>query len=247
MELLVVIAIIGVLAALTLPNIKGFTQSNVMNGATRQVLDDLALARQRAISERTTVYVLFSPPLDPAVNPPASFSYLNPFPAQKELLLTRQYNSYALYAERSVGDQPGVENWHPRYLTDWRTLPEGVFFAKQKFFGVPSDVRIQKFNYYQFYYPDPQLSPGKLSFPFIAFSPQGGLDSEKMVGGVSTDNMAVIPLARGSYFLNRDVNGYVWGPADPVESPPDNSITNYNHIVIDGLTGRARVERVQIQ
>src|SRR6266576_5186588 len=61
-ELLVVMAIIGLLAAIGLPAIKGFGKGTGLAGAQRQLLDDLALARLRAISGRTTVYMVFVPP-----------------------------------------------------------------------------------------------------------------------------------------------------------------------------------------
>src|SRR5438094_9578203 len=61
-ELLVVMAIIGVLAAIGLPALKGFGKGTGMAGAQRQLLDDLAFARLRAISGRTTIYMVFVPP-----------------------------------------------------------------------------------------------------------------------------------------------------------------------------------------
>src|SRR5204863_9333530 len=61
-ELLVVMAIIGVLATIGLPAIKGFGKGTGMAGAQRQLLDDLAFARLRAISGRTTIYMVFVPP-----------------------------------------------------------------------------------------------------------------------------------------------------------------------------------------
>src|SRR6266581_9025829 len=61
-ELLVVMAIIGLLAAIGLPALKGFGKGTGLAGAQRQLLDDLALARLRAISGRTTVYMVFVPP-----------------------------------------------------------------------------------------------------------------------------------------------------------------------------------------
>src|SRR5882672_626235 len=61
-ELLVVMAIIGVLAAIGLPALKGFGKGTGLAGAQRQLLDDLAFARLRAISGRTTIYMVFVPP-----------------------------------------------------------------------------------------------------------------------------------------------------------------------------------------
>src|SRR5437016_11503932 len=59
-ELLVVISIVGLLAAVAVPVVNNF-KPNVVAGATRQLLDDVARARQLAISQRTTVYMVFVP------------------------------------------------------------------------------------------------------------------------------------------------------------------------------------------
>src|ERR1043166_1086048 len=62
LELLIVLAILGLLATLSLPAIKHIRQSNTMVAAGRQLVDDLSLARARAVAERTTVHVVFVPP-----------------------------------------------------------------------------------------------------------------------------------------------------------------------------------------
>src|SRR5689334_871365 len=74
-ELLVVIAIIGILASVGIPAIKGMSKTNGIAAADRQLLDDLAYARQRAMADHTPVYVVFIPPsvinftpTDPGVN-----------------------------------------------------------------------------------------------------------------------------------------------------------------------------------
>src|SRR5262245_13386560 len=59
-ELLTVIAILGILAAIALPTINAF-KPNPLAAASRQLLDDLAYARRRAIADHTTVYVVFMP------------------------------------------------------------------------------------------------------------------------------------------------------------------------------------------
>src|SRR5258706_1781270 len=62
LELLVVIAIIAMLSALAVPAIRALTRSNTIASANRQLLDDIALARQRAINEHSIVHVVFVPP-----------------------------------------------------------------------------------------------------------------------------------------------------------------------------------------
>src|SRR6185436_4015834 len=96
-------------------------QSNVMASASQQLLSDFALARQTAIRERTTVHVVFVPP-----NVGGLAYKTGDFRDSKTWtnLLTHPYTTYALFAERTVGGQPGQP--HYRYLGPWRTLPEGV-------------------------------------------------------------------------------------------------------------------------
>ena len=69
-ELLVVLAIIGILAAIGLPALRGMTRSHAIIAANRQFLDDLALARQTAIAQHTTVYMVFVPSNVGSVAPP---------------------------------------------------------------------------------------------------------------------------------------------------------------------------------
>src|SRR5580704_4275477 len=58
-ELLVVISIMGVIAALAVPAMKNLGKANVQASAARQLLDDVGRARQLAISDHTTVYMIF--------------------------------------------------------------------------------------------------------------------------------------------------------------------------------------------
>src|ERR1035441_7575307 len=60
-ELLVVISIMGLLAALAVPALKNLGKSNVQVSAARQLLDDVGRARQLAIIQHTTVYMVFVP------------------------------------------------------------------------------------------------------------------------------------------------------------------------------------------
>ena len=223
-ELLVVLTIIGIVAAMVLPSMR--KKNTAMPAANRQLLDDLSLARQRAINGRATVYVVFAPPL--RKNSQSVFDPLSD--ADKQTLLTGQYTSYALFTPRSVGAQPGTEN--PRYLTPWKSLPEGVFVATNKFFEDFNGVG--PFAYTRTI-PVPAVTNGVYPLvPFIAFDYQG-----RVVGGD-----AIIPLARGSIFYPRKADGkfdLTDFTVDVVENPRGNSISNWNHVRIDFLTGRAKV------
>ena len=236
-EMLVVIAIIGLLAAIGLPAIKGLLKSNVTTAATRQLQDDVALARQRAISGHTDVYLVFIPP-SIANFPLASLTDLNNRKVFTNLF-SGQYTTYALFSFRGVGEQPGRLN--PRYLTQWKTLPEGMFIAASKFASYNSTMP----DYSRAYptnkpFPFPlATNTTQLNLPYIGFDYQGRLISGRD---------EIIPLARGSIFYDRDANGnLVIGPADVKETPPGNSITSSNQIHIEWLTGRARVESQPVQ
>ncbi len=70
LELLMVIAIMGILAALALPTLRGL-KPNAKVATTRELLDAVGRARQLALSQRTTVYMVFLPTNfwnDPAYN-----------------------------------------------------------------------------------------------------------------------------------------------------------------------------------
>ena len=250
MELLIVISIIGILSAVALPAIRGMKQSNVINAANRQLLDDLALARQFAIKNRSEVCVLFAPPIDnrPSIMPPP------PPPEDPDPLILGQCVSYRLFARRTVGDQPGRPM--ARYLTGWRDLPGGVFIATNKFrLELPNDdpltlplwtiagrMDMRTFQVEEFPYPS-STNGFRTKLCYIAFDPQGRLSSRD----TTPDGRAIIPLARGGVLHGRDDNGYFWELADLKETPDGNSTNNHNFIVINALTGRARVERPEVQ
>jgi prepilin-type N-terminal cleavage/methylation domain-containing protein len=243
LELLVVIAIIGLLTTLALPHLKGITRSNIMASANQQLLDDLALARQRAISGRSIVSVVFMPAVDPNQS---LYSFLSA--TQQNQILPQQYTAYTLFAERTVGDQPGRPN--KRYLTTWKTLPDGVFIATNKFLIVPyykftnasgQVLEVDRFDYKEFPYPSGD-SQQTLSLPYISFDQQG-----RLLAGSSPLGNCVIPLARGGIFLDRDpgTGALSWTPATPRESGGNNSQdpNTYDEIIIDAVTGRAVVDR----
>ncbi|HUB87021.1 MAG TPA: type II secretion system protein, partial [Verrucomicrobiae bacterium] len=60
-EMLMVIVIIGILAGLAVPALKNLGKLESNAGAARQLLDDVGRARQLAIANHTTVYMIFVP------------------------------------------------------------------------------------------------------------------------------------------------------------------------------------------
>ena len=100
--MLVVISILGLLAGLAVPAIKNLGKSNVNASAGRQLLDGVSRARQLALSQRTTVYMVFIPTnfwdyLPTGTTPTAAMTNL----------CDKQLSGYVFVTLRSVGDQPG--------------------------------------------------------------------------------------------------------------------------------------------
>jgi len=259
LELLVVISILGIIAALTVPALKNFGKSDVNISASRQLLDGVARARQLAISQRTTIYMVFVPtnfwviPGTPNLNT-AWFNLLTP--AQQTAatnLCSSQLSGYNFAAYGAMGDQPGQHAWH--YLAPWQVLPDGAFIAMQKF-AEPSNSfytitdPVNNSIFYNIYgfgtnntIPFPtETSASGVSLPCIAFNYLGQLVSGRD---------EYIPLAHGSVLpaINASTkalqigNLTQIGNPDVLEMPPGNS-TNiaYNIVHIDWLTGRAVLE-----
>jgi len=141
-ELLVVISIMALIASLAVPALKNLGRSNIRTSANRQMLDDLGRARQLAIGQHTTVYMVFVP---------TNFFNLNnvngqnlvsgvgglPSPDQQTAMTTLsnlvnlQLTGYNFLSFGQVGDQPGQHSW--QYLSTWQSLPDGNFIAPGKF------------------------------------------------------------------------------------------------------------------
>jgi len=251
LELLMVIAIMGILAAIALPAVRGL-KPNAKVAATRQLLDAVSRARQLAMSQRTTVYMVFLPTNFFTSLTGANLERVRP-------LLDKQLTGYAYVTLRSVGDQPGVHT--PRYLSSWRTLPQGAYIPTAKFNTTETliltntDVKppgmsltIPAFSFTNnIPFPseeDPVTVPVWL--PYIAFDPMGALvsGSSQLAG-----QPELIPLAEGSVTLARDMGSKTALPLPAAvnEQPPGNTIENHSMIYIDRLTGRAHVERRKVQ
>lgn len=248
-EMVIVVGLMGLLAALALPSMK-LGKGSQMSAATRQLLDDLALARLRAINNRSMVYVVFFPGVQsfPLITPFFNAAYMNNFFATNQAanhLLGSQKAAYAIYAKRTLGDQPGQAN--SRYLSEWKTLPDGIFLGNNTTTAnsltnalvfcnaVPGFPRALD----EIIFPDNSPGNPTLYLPYIAFNEKGAL-----VGPVADIK---IPLATGSLLPSRAANGdFLVVEIDSLETPNLNSVSNYNRIVISYQTGRARVERPEL-
>lgn len=253
-ELLVVVAIIGLLASFTLPALRGIGKSNALTGTNRQLLDDLALARLLAINHRTTVYFVFLTPeiLDNEIirlireNPHYNTEQEEAMIDQVRELWNHVYSGYAIYAKRTVGSQPG--NSTPQYLTDWKSLPEGILFDPIKLPITNSANPINR---------DPLNRPHKkealnfpnadgirLNLPVIEFNAQGQLASGRDES---------LTFVQGVIEFNRNSNGEIIPFNSPDNLAESIIYTSQNegqpqrhYIRINWLTGRSRVVQPEI-
>jgi prepilin-type N-terminal cleavage/methylation domain-containing protein len=279
-ELLMVIVIIALLAAMGIPAITGLTNSNRSAGASRQLANDLKLARSKAIAERTTVYVVFVPTnfTGLALSAPVDATSVPPRPTQADLallarneklvekLLNQKYTSYALFAERRVGDQPGRSSF--KYLTPWRSLPEGSFIAAREFTRLPNatawknlPIDERPLPYGQFPFPSDTGDAPWFPMPYLAFNHLGQMivpyyltpaGDRQPVPGLPEDE--IIHLAQGGIFyardgstgrlLNETLPGVTFEAAELNEVPPENSNTLW--VRVNWLTGRAQIDQPQI-
>src|SRR5882724_11569263 len=132
LELLVVISIIGILAAIALPTLHAF-RPNIMGVASRQLVGAVDRARQLAMSQHTTVYMVFLPPTywDSRYWSNGYPAAADPMFSAAQRLYDKQTVGYTFVSLRGVGDQPGRST--PRYWSSWKSLPQGTFIPVEKF------------------------------------------------------------------------------------------------------------------
>ena len=235
-ELLVVLAIIGLIATISLPAFKGLGRANSQITTQRQLLDDLGLARQLALKNRSTVYVVFVPGDIWAMAPRTES-----LPGIGESEITRKaflsaaagpYSSYALLGRRRVGDQPGSEHW--QYLTEWKSLPDGFVFPRAMFdrqaaaayAGAFAGAPDASTNYVSLLpltslpvpvaFPDPRVNRAvRLEFPMpcIAFDGYGRVDPSSRPQ-IYDSNQKALAAPFGNDFVITFTSGNVFMPRD---------------------------------
>lgn len=245
-EMLVVLVIIGILAALTLPHIRGHSESVAIDAATHQLVEDLAFARQKAISQRSVVAVVF---LTDAVSDrqqiPLGLADAEELPEIKRLQ-AGAFTHYAIYQFRRVGEQPGRAT--EGYITEWKALPEKTFLTTNNLATggnisvlnlphAPDSVRFP----FPFSRSNEAPTPMGTTFPYIAFDAEGRSVKARVpygdLGDVVPTGDIGVSISRGAVFYARDPQGFVQN-LELQEIPPYNGTGNV--IRVDALTGRAK-------
>ncbi len=257
---------------MAVPAIKNLGKSNGALSASRQLLDAVGRARQLAIANHTTVYMVFVPTSfwnNPTYNlPPASFNWLGKLTSAQLAAVTnlcdKQLSGYTFIAYGAVGDQPGQHTWH--YLEPWQSLPDNSFIAAVEIcarrfrmacrrltcrstirFPARRCSRFMDSTRDSFRFRRWTRRRHCLALPCIAFNYLGQLTFD---GQNPASQDEYIPLARGSVLPAMDPSSKVLQLTPPlrVGNPPGNSTNSaYNLVDIDPLTGRATLKFQKVQ
>ena len=125
-ELLVVVAIIGVLFAVAMPIFENMGRKDTARAA-QQVVNAMRLARQNAVSKRQWTLVIIP-------NRDGTYSTDAKAPNNVEkclrsyavIAVTNNMDEYRMYDEEASG--PTAADMKFEFVSDWKYLPEGVFF-----------------------------------------------------------------------------------------------------------------------
>lgn len=109
-EMLTVIAIAAIMMTLGVVAYTRLSKGTKLQTAASNLVNTMEMARQYAITQRVTTFVIF--PLDPT-KPTTNFA--------------PPYVSYAVVVSSGNSDE-GSYNTNSSYLTQWKRLPEGIVF-----------------------------------------------------------------------------------------------------------------------
>jgi len=150
-ELLAVVGIMAIILVIALPSFDAFKLRST-SSAFPPLISTLRLARQYAITHRQDVFVVF-PDGREAYSPPSE--------------VTKAYTAYAVIASNRATDRY-------EYITEWKTLPKGVFFLSNV--GSSTDTVFRSYGTAanQFtHFPFPNDNGSARSLCTIKFRPNG--------------------------------------------------------------------------
>ncbi len=204
-ELLAVVGIMAIILFIALPSFESFKLRS-SSSAIPTLMSTLRLARQYAITHRQEVFVVF-PDGRGAYSPPGE--------------VTKAYTAYAVIASNRATDRY-------EYITEWKTLPKGVFFHPSLGIGESS-----VFNSYGTgnitYFPFPNDSGANRNLCAVKFRPNGRAylvnTSKNGWGGPLT---SWIPITAGYLEVNTN-SGTVGSPL---------ILSDTNIVAIANLTGQ---------
>ena len=224
-ELMVVIMIVGVLFAVALPMFENAGKKDPQQAA-QMLLNTMRLARQHAISARQWTLVVF---------PNQDSGYLPEAKAVNNL--DRCLRSYAVLAvtNNMDGKMPKSDDMEFEFLTEWRTLPPGIYFDDSDKVDLdPSEKEDEKTNYLFHETNNKQGYHGSFTFPWDPENPNSKGQRKPMSAILFKPNGRVFVMCDGapnSYWQDRDglylsVSSEVFYPnatendlGDPVEMP----------------------------
>ena len=246
-ELLVVVSIMLLMLKLTLPSLKGLMGGAADSMARSQLIGDLNSARTLALRNGTPVYVVFMPLLTEARRftrlcrgPGDLDAYLN---GEGNPVLGEQSIGYAIYAEFLPGDQPSSPS--KRWLTDWKQLPGGFYFAKEDIMNIWEsadasgvDNRLAFNTLKNGHRREDGIVTRKIYLPYIMYNSRGELSALGNPGEVRVGDF-YLSLTKGGVLPPEKLSNGKYHLGNSERDDAANKKRVWLHI--NGITGRAGV------
>jgi prepilin-type N-terminal cleavage/methylation domain-containing protein len=252
-EMLAVIAVMLLMLKLTLPSLDGLLGAEAKGMTRTEFIGNLNRARSIALETGVPVYVVFFPKYsdltvvgssDPAGTKEAYFQKTDSL----NQLLGLQLNGYALYQARQPGNLPHMPR--SRWISDWKMLPEGHYFAEEMLAMLPDSVAVSRLKN-----GEPQIevdfvvnqniplpvgikkAQGKMVLPALKYNARGELENAGVKG-------CYLFVSRGGVFPPEMKKGKFL-PED-AEPPAFEDVPDFDRLwlVVNGITGRAAVEEL---